>query len=77
VGILSAVRDDEQRVPAYQPAVDTGLLTIKYVTDKLDNRGGGALPVTKTKELEKIRESLRSLEKLIEGSPANLLLKEV
>ncbi len=77
VGILSTVRDDEQCAPAYQPAVDTGLLTIKYVTDKLDNRGSDALPVTKTKELERIRESLRSFEKLIEGSPANLPLKEI
>lgn len=71
------VRDDSERIPLYQPAVDTDLLTIKYVLDKLDNHGTDTIPVVKTKELERIKESLEAFAKTIEKSPANLLLKDI
>jgi len=76
-GVLATVMEEQQRSPAYQPAADTGLLTIKYVTDKLENRGTDTLPITRTKELERIADSLRSLEKVIEQSPANMCLKDI
>lgn len=75
--ILIAVTENENRVPAYQPAVDTCFLSIKHVVDKLESRGTHDIPVAKTKELEKITESLQSFSKTIEKSSANLLLKDI
>jgi membrane protein len=75
--ILAAVSENENRVPAYQPAVDTDFLTIKYVVDKLEGRGTDDIPVAKTRELDKINESLQGFSKIIEKSPANLLLKDL
>jgi membrane protein len=75
--ILIPVTDNENRVPAYQPAVDTDFLSIKYVVDKLEGRGTQDIPVAKTKELDKITESLQSFSKTIEKSSANLLLKDI
>lgn len=75
--ILAAVTDNETRVPAYQPAVDTDFLSIKYVVDKLEGQGTHDIPVARTKELDKITESLQSFSKTIEKSPANLLLKDI
>jgi membrane protein len=76
-GILSAVRDEEGRVPSYQPALDTGLITVKYVIDKLEGHGTEDIPVARTKELEKISESLQAFGKAIEKSSANLPLKDI
>lgn len=76
-GVLAPVAGEEQRAPAYQPAADLDLLTVAYVTDRLENRGTDTLPIPRTKELERIAESLRGLEKAIEQSPANVLLKDV
>lgn len=76
-GVLATVADEQRRAPAYQPAVDIGLLTIHRVTDTLENRGTDTLPLVKTKELERIADSLRCLEKAIERSPANMPLKDI
>jgi membrane protein len=76
-GILAAVQEDSNRVPTYQPGVDVNILTVKYVIDKLESRGTDSVPVIKSKELEKIRETLRSFSDLLEKSPQNLLLKNV
>jgi len=75
--ILIAVTENENRAPAYQPAVDINFLTIKYVVDKLEGRGTHDIPVAKTRELDKIVDSLQSFSKTIEKSSANLLLKDI
>jgi membrane protein len=76
-GIVVTVRNDENRVPSYQPAVDVNLLNIRYVLERLEGRGTDDIPIADTKELEKISESLKCFGKVIEKSPANLLLKDI
>ncbi|MCM8756552.1 MAG: YihY/virulence factor BrkB family protein, partial [Candidatus Omnitrophica bacterium] len=76
VGIFTSVQEGT-RTPAYQPALDINLLTIKFVMDKLDTYGTDSLPVVNTKELKRIKESLEIFGKIIEESPANLLLKDI
>ena len=75
--IFVAIQEETDRVPAYQPAVDTNLLTIKYVLDKLEKSGTDIVPLIETEELERIKDSLESFDKAIEKSPANLLLKDI
>jgi len=75
--IFVAIQEETNKVPAYQPAVDTNLLTIKYVLDKLEKRGTDIVPLIETKELKRIKDSLESFDKAIEKSPANLLLKDI
>ncbi|MBN1913212.1 MAG: YihY family inner membrane protein [Candidatus Omnitrophica bacterium] len=76
-GILVAVQDETSRVPAYQPAVDVNLLSIKYVIDKLKSHGTDSIPVIDTKELKRIKDSLQEFDELLEKSQANLLLKDI
>lgn len=76
-GIVASIQENANRVPAYQPAVDINMLTLKYVIDKLQGRGTDSVPVIKTKELETIKASLRDFDAILEKSPANLLLKNV
>ncbi|PIQ89672.1 MAG: ribonuclease BN [Candidatus Omnitrophica bacterium CG11_big_fil_rev_8_21_14_0_20_42_13] len=76
-GVLATVREEADKVPVYQPASDINLLTIKYVVDKLENRGTDAIPVIRTEELEKIKNSLQGFSQAIAKSAENLLLKDI
>jgi membrane protein len=76
-GILSEVRKDDDKDVAYQPAVDVGKVTVKYVVESLEQRGNSAIPVGKTSELDKLSECLSTFANDIEKSPANILLKDL
>jgi membrane protein len=76
-GIISEVRTDDDRDVAYQPAVDAGKLTVKFVIESLENRGISDIPVGKTQELDKLSDCLEIFAANIEKSPANILLKDL
>ncbi|MHC4220856.1 MAG: YihY/virulence factor BrkB family protein [Planctomycetota bacterium] len=75
--VLSEVRKDDSKDVAYQPAVDVGKLTVKYVVESLEQRGNCAIPVGKTSEMEKLSQCLNTFANDIEKSPANILLKDI
>ena len=76
-GVLSEAISEEGNNIGYQPAVDTDLLTIKYVIDALDHLGSEDLPYARSEELEKILESFETFNDLIEESDANCRLKDI
>ncbi len=76
-GVVSEVRKGEDKDVAYQPALDTGRITIKYVLDALEQRGTASVPVAGSKQLDRISDSLQQFSTLLEKSPANLALKDV
>ena len=76
-GVVSEIKVDEDKAVAYQPAHNTDIMTIKYITDTLDGHGSDNIPVSKSKEFEKLSECLRSFSDLIERSPANMRLKDI
>ncbi len=65
-GILAAVHHETNRVPAYQPALDVHILSIKYVIDALESRGTDSIPVIHSKEREKIIDNLRGFDRIVE-----------
>jgi membrane protein len=75
--LVSTIKTEEEKTVAYQPGCDTNLMTIKYVMDKLDEKGTATVPVAETEELDKIKDSLKVFDKLIKESPDNLLLKDI
>ena len=75
--VLTEVRNDTDRDVTYLPAVDVGTLTIKNVIESLEQRGSSAVPVGRTKELDKLSECLSTFAEDVEKSPANVLLKEL
>jgi membrane protein len=77
VGIISPVRMDDYETSAYQPARSPEKLTINYVLNALENHGSDDLPVARSEELERLSESLRSFDELIERSPANVPLGDI
>ena len=76
-GIVSEVKADNSEESAYQPGVDVGKLSVKYVLDAMEQRGYSNIPVRETVELEKLSGCLDKLAEGIENSPGNILLKDL
>lgn len=75
--IISPVKVDDDKTSAYQPALSPETLTIKSVVDALEQHGSDNIPVARTEDLDKISESLKTFDELIEKSPANLRLVDI
>jgi membrane protein len=76
--VLSEVRKEaEDKEVAYQPARDVETLTIKNVSDALDNRGNSTVPTIQSDELQKLSDCLRGFAEIIEKSPSNISLKAI
>ena len=76
-GILSEVEMAEPDEPAYQPAVDTSLLSMGYIVDALERTGSEKIPILQTKETAAIAASLVRFRETIDRSPDNLLLRDL
>ncbi len=75
--VISEVKTGEDRELAYQPAVDIDKITVKYVIDRLEQRGTASIPVIQSDEMNKLTECLRQLSDAVEKSPGNTLLKNL
>jgi membrane protein len=76
-GVLSEVRQGQDRELAYQPAIDVDKITVKFVIDRLEQRGTSSIPVICSRELDKLSDCLRQFGENLEKSPANVLLKNL
>ena len=76
-GIASEVRVDQDKAIAYEPARDTGRMTIQYVIDAMEHSGSHNIPFAETEEIQTLTESLKAFNDLVLNSPANRLLKEI
>jgi membrane protein len=76
-GIASKSKSEENKEFAYQPARTINVLTIKYIINALEQRGVDKIPVTQTRELKTLSETLQAFNDTIEKSPANKLLKDI
>lgn len=75
--IVSETKGEENKGVAYQPARDTEALTVKNVIDALEQRGTDNIPVSRSKELDKLSECLKAFSDVIEKLPANITLKDI
>jgi hypothetical protein len=62
---------------AYQPACDTGRLTVAEVMARLDQHGTDNLPIADSRELTSLRETLKQFHAMTQQSPANLKLQDL
>lgn len=77
IGVLAELKTDNPKVVAYQPARSINVLSIKYVIDKLENKGRIDIPEVKSVVLDEIKSSMAEFQDLIRNSTANRLLKDI
>jgi membrane protein len=76
-GVLSEVKKDNGRNMAYQPARDIDQLSISQVITLLDAHGIEDIPFVVNDDVKKLKTSVSALEKYVQDSPQNLLLKDI
>lgn len=75
-GVLSETWTDNHAVPAYQPARDTGTISVASVLKALEDKGLHLYVLPETAEIANLGKILEELRLSLESSPANVLLKD-
>lgn len=75
--ILTEVNTSRDKEIAYQPAISDNKLTIKFIMDRLDEKGVNNLPITDSKELETINRLMKDLDKVMDNEKGNLQVKDI
>ncbi|MBP7808485.1 MAG: YihY/virulence factor BrkB family protein [Bacteroidia bacterium] len=75
--LLSEVKTTNDKEIAYQPGISDSLLTIKFVINRLDEKGVNELPITDEKELAIINRLLKDLDNVMSDEKGNVLVKDI
>lgn len=75
--ILSEVNTKNEKEKAYQPAVDTNILTVSYVLNALDHRGTDKILAIASTEKEHIIKLLNDFDIAIQNAKGTKLLKDI
>lgn len=75
--VLAEVKTENDKEIAYQPAISDSKLTIKFIMDRLDEKGVNSLPITDAKELEIINRLLVDLDNVMDNPKGNLPVKDI
>ncbi len=75
--ILTEVNTSRDKEIAYQPAISDSKLTIKFIMDRLDEKGVNTLPITDSSELETINRLMLDLDKVMDNEKGNLQVKDI
>ncbi len=76
-GILSVIDEGPDDPPAFQPAVDTQLLTVAYVLEALESVGYDTPPLHGTTVMKRLSGTLAAFRHLLQSSPENVRLKDI
>ena len=76
-GLISEVRLEDDRIPAFQPARDAETLSVQYVLAELGKRGNATLPVVECDNIKHLRQCLSHFTAATKDCPGNLLLKNI
>lgn len=75
--IFSEVKTNNEKEIAYQPAIADSKLTIKFIMDRLDEKGVNSLPINDTKELEAINRLMQEMDQLLDTDKGNVPVKNI
>jgi len=76
-GIFAEVKTKDEKVIGYQPGISESKLTVKYIIDKLDERGVNELPIQNSKELETINKLMRDMDEVLNTTKGNTLVRDI
>jgi membrane protein len=77
VQLLTEAKTDHPKEVAFQPGMDINQISIRYVIEKLDQKGTDKLIAKESKELDILKDTLARFSELLEESKGNYLLKDL
>ncbi len=76
-GILSEVNTQYEKETAYQPAVDTNILSVSYVLNAIDHRGTDRILAIASTEKDQIIKLLNDFDIAVQNARGTKLLKDI
>jgi len=76
-GIFSEVKTGKEKEAAYQPAISDAKLSVKYILDKLDNKGVNSMPIHSDSEIENIHKVMNEFDRVLNENKGNVLVKDI
>lgn len=76
-GIFNEVKMDEDNDVGYQPGISDSKLTVKFILDRLDEKGVNELPMENTDELKVVQALMKDMDELLNTSRGNILIKDL
>ena len=76
-GVFNEVKMTDDKDVGYQPGISDSKLTVKFIIDKLDEKGVNALPIEDSKELEIVNRLMKDMDEALNTSKGNMLVKDL
>jgi membrane protein len=76
-GIFNEVKMHTDKEIGYQPGISDSKLTVKYIIDKLDEKGVNELPIENSEELSIINKLMKDMDDVLNTSKGNMLVKDL
>lgn len=76
-GMFSAIRTDNDKDFAYQPAMSDSKLSVRFVLNTLDKKGVNEIPIQQTGELDSIHHLMDDFDSILEANKGNILVRDI
>ncbi|MDF2447876.1 MAG: ribonuclease BN/unknown domain fusion protein [Bacteroidota bacterium] len=76
-GIFNEVKTKTDKETGYQPGISDSKLTVKYIIDKIDEKGINELPIENSKELAIVNRLMKDMDDVLNTSKGNTLVKDL
>lgn len=76
-GVFNEVKMAADKEIGYQPGITDSKLTVKFIIDKLDEKGVNELPIDDSKELATVNRLMKDMDDVLNTSKGNTLVKDL
>lgn len=76
-GVFNEVRLPLDKEIGYQPGITDSKLTVKFIIDKLDEKGVNKLPIDDSKELAIVNHLMKDMDQVLNTTKGNMLIKDL
>ncbi|MBK6984860.1 MAG: YihY/virulence factor BrkB family protein [Bacteroidetes bacterium] len=76
-GVFNEVKMTTDKEIGYQPNISDSKLTVKFIIDKLDEKGVNELPIENGKELVIVNRLMKDMDEVLNTSKGNMLVKDL
>lgn len=76
-GVFNEVKMAADKEIGYQPGISDTKLTVKFIIDKLDEKGVNQLPIDDSKELETVNRLMQEMDQVLNTTKGNMLVKDL
>lgn len=76
-GIFNEVNLAHDKEIGYQPGISDTKLTVKYIIDKLDEKGVNQLPIENSNELATVNRLMKEMDDVLNTTKGNMLVKDL